>query len=97
MPSEKINLSRVIFLLFSIALKSLSADFSPQLSKFLIDKSEVCPCFFSRKKISTGDWIQPKSYNCEICFSANPSIEKAFLETKCLILSITWDLQDNPA
>ena len=55
MPSEKINLSRVIFLLFSIALKSLSADFSPQLSKFLIDKSEVCPCFFSRKKISTGD------------------------------------------
>ena len=78
MPSEKINLSRVIFLLFSIAIKSLSAD-------------------FSRKKISTGDWIQPKSYNCEICFSANPSIEKAFLETKCLILSITWDLQDNPA
>ena len=84
-PKENINLSKATEELFSIALNKFSTLFLPQPSywyKFILFET----CFLFNKKISSVFLIIPFSIRNLICFSPNPSIFSACLETKWEIL-----------
>ena len=89
MPIEKINLSKEIFLDFSIAFLRLLIDSSPQPSSSLI-------ILYFKLKILDGSLINFNSQNCSITFFPKPSILNASLETICFSFSFAIYSQSYP-